>query len=149
MGVTQKYQLRISLNFKRNYDVLKSKNFKVHAFCWTKIKTLIKTKQNQEWKILHTVWERRTLCFSWHRSCKFKVKLWWFGGCERKKRTFFVPFILSKENFFNICVLSHLTTLCISYTFLPVFLKPLKAFSVSSIRRLHEYKKYFYFKNNK
>ena len=35
------------------------------------------------------------------------VKLWWVGARIRRKRTFFVPFILSEGNFFHICVLSQ------------------------------------------
>ena len=71
----------------------------------------IKTKRNRKWKIPHTVLERRTLCFSSYKNSKLKVKLWWVGARERKKRAFFVPFILSEGNFFNICVLSQ----CIVY----------------------------------
>ena len=51
------------------------------------------------------------LCFSSYKNCKLKVKLWWVGVRERKNRVFFVPFILSKGNFFKICVLSQ----CIVY----------------------------------
>ena len=40
-----------------------------------------------------------------------KVKLSWVGAREREKKAFFVPFILSEGNFFNICVLSQ----CIVY----------------------------------
>ena len=53
----------------------------------------------------------RTLCFSSYKNRKLKVKLWWVRARERKKRAFFVPFILSKEIFCNIYVLSH----CIVY----------------------------------
>ena len=66
---------------------------------------------NWKWKIPHTVLERRTLCFSSYKNRKLKVKLWWVGARERKKRAFFVPFILSEGIFFNICVLSQ----CIVY----------------------------------
>ena len=54
-------------------------------------------------KILHTVLERQTLCFSSCKNDKLKIKLiiW---ACERKKRAFFVPFILS-EDFFKKSVL--------------------------------------------
>ena len=68
---------------------------------------MIKTKRNQKWKLPRTVLERRTLCSSSYKNHKLKVKLWWAGFLERKKRAFFVPFILSKGNFFNICVLSQ------------------------------------------
>ena len=76
-----------------------------------KKKTLIKVKRNRKWKITHIVLERRTLCFSSYKNRKLKVKLWWVGARKRKKRAFFVPFILSEGNFFNICVLSQ----CIVY----------------------------------
>ena len=66
---------------------------------------------NWKWKIPHTVLERQTLCFSSYKNRKLKVKLWWVGARERKKRAFFVPFILSEGIFFNICVLSQ----CIVY----------------------------------
>ena len=93
-------------NFERNYDVLKSKN---PCILWNK--NIIFNKNQKESKIPHTVLERRTLCFSSYKNRKLKVKLWWVGARERKKRAFFVPFILSEGNFFNICVLSQ----CIVY----------------------------------
>ena len=71
----------------------------------------MKWKRNWKWKIPHTGLERETLCFSSYKKGKLKVKLWWFVARERKKRAFYVPFILSKGNFFNICVLSR----CIVY----------------------------------
>ena len=106
---------------------------------------MIKTKRNWKWKIPHTVLERRTLCFRSFENRKLKVKLWWVGVCERKKRAFFVLFILTKGNFLKICVLSQ----CILYgihfqnmhpftnqktllhTLCYLFLKSSKAFSVS------------------
>ena len=75
------------------------------------IETLLKTKRNRKWKIPHTVLERRTLYFRSYKNRKLKVKLWWVGARERKMREFFVPFILSEGNFFEICVLSQ----CIVY----------------------------------
>ena len=83
----------------------------VHAFCWTKIQIVIKTKQNRKWKTPHTVLESRTLCFSSYKNQKLNVKLWWVGARKRKKSAFFASFILSEENVFNICVLSQ----CIVY----------------------------------
>ena len=68
-------------------------------------------KRNPKWKIPCTVLERQTLCFSSYKNRKIKVKLWWVGACERKKRAFFVLFILSEGIFVNICVLSQ----CIVY----------------------------------
>ena len=41
--------------------ILKEICQRVHVFCWTKIKTLIKIKWNRKWKISHTVLERRIL----------------------------------------------------------------------------------------
>ena len=77
-------------------------------FYWTKIWTLIKTKRNRKWKIPHTVLERRTLRFSSYKNPKLTVKLWRVGARERKKRAFFVPFVLTKANFFKIYVLSQI-----------------------------------------
>ena len=68
-------------------------------FCWTKIWTL-KTRLNRKWKISRTGLERLTLYFSSYKNRKLKVKLWWVGARERKKRAFFVRFILSKGIFF-------------------------------------------------
>ena len=62
-----------------------------------------------KWKIPHTVLEKRNFRFSLCKNCKLKVKLWWVGALERKKRVFFVPFILSEGNFFKIYVLSQCT----------------------------------------
>ena len=66
---------------------------------------------NWKWKIPNLVLRRRTLCFSSYKNRKLKVKLWWAGAREWKKRAFFVMFILSEGNFCNICVLSQ----CIVY----------------------------------
>ena len=64
---------------------------------WTKIQTLIKTRRNRKWNIPHIVFER---CFRWYNNyCKVKVKLWWIAAHDRKKKAFFVPFILFKEIF--------------------------------------------------
>ena len=79
----------------------------VHVFWWKKFKLKIKLKWNRKWKISYTVLLRQTLYFNLYRNCKLKVKLWWVGTRERKKGTFFVPFILSKTSFFNIYVLSQ------------------------------------------
>ena len=51
------------------------------------------------------------ISISSYKNRKLKVKLQWVGARKRKKRAFFVPFILSERNFFNICVLSQ----CIVY----------------------------------
>ena len=84
------------------------------------------------------------LLFSFWKEIKLKVKLWWVGACKRKTREFFVPFILSEGNSFNICVLSQCIVYWIRFqnihtfthrkTLLPtlfcLFLKSSKAFSV-------------------
>ena len=82
---------------------------------------MIKTKRNQKWKLPRTILERRTLCSSSYKNHKLKVKLWWAGFLERKKRAFFVPFILSKGNFFNICVLSQCIVCSIHFQNVPTF----------------------------
>ena len=113
-----------------------------------KMWTLIKTKRNRKWKISDTVLERRTLCFSLYKSRKLKVKLWWVGAYEKKMGTFYVPFILSETNFFNIRVLSQCIVYCIhfhnihNFTYQKtlfhilfcLFLKSSKIFSVSLIK---------------
>ena len=65
----------------------------VHAFCWTKIQNLIKTKRNRKQKILHRFLERQSLCFSWCKNRKLKAKMLWVGTCQR------INSILSKETF--------------------------------------------------
>ena len=93
------------LNFKRKYDVLKSK-----SSCVLLKKNINFNKNKTKSKMenpTHTVLERRTMCFSSYQNCKLKVKLWWVGARERKRRAFFVPVILSEGNFFNNCVLSQ------------------------------------------
>ena len=93
-------------NFERNYDVFKSK-----SPCIMLNKNINFNKNKTESRMenpTHRVLERRTLCsYKNHRS---KVKLWWVGARERKKRTFFVHFVLSEGNFFKICFIS-----CIVY----------------------------------
>ena len=71
--------------------------------------------QNWKLKISHTLLERRTLHCSSYKNCKLKVKLWWVGAHERKKNTFFVAFILSKGNFFYICVFSQFIVYWMNY----------------------------------
>ena len=95
-------------------------------------------------KIPHTLLKRRTLCFSSYNNRELKVKLWWVGALERKKRTFSVPLILSERNFINMC-LSQCMVYWINFQnihtftyqkhyfihFCRLFLKSSKAFSVS------------------
>ena len=59
----------------------------------------------------HSFRETDLVCFSSCKNRKLKVKRWWVGARERKKRASFVPFILPEGDFFNICVLSQ----CIKY----------------------------------
>ena len=129
--------------FGRNYDVLKSKST---CILLNKNTNFNKKKQNRKWEIPHTALERRTVYFCLYKNRKLKVKLWWAGARESKKRAFFVPFILSEGNFFNICfnsvysvlnTLSEFTYFYISkninsYTF-SLFLKSSNTFSVSII----------------
>ena len=82
-----------------------------HAFCWPKIQTLIKTKRNRKWKILHTLFERRILCLSSYKNRELKVKVWSAGARERKMDAFFLMFINSEGNFFNICFISMYSVL--------------------------------------
>ena len=97
-------------NFERNYDVLKSKN---PCILWNK--NINFNKNQKESKIPHTVLERRTLCFSSYKNRKLKVNQWWVELTKEKRGNFFVLFILSKENFFNI--LFSLNVQCIEYIF--------------------------------
>ena len=60
-------------------------------------------KRNWKWEIPHTILGRQTLCFSSYKNRKLKVKLR-VGARERKKRAFFVFFILSEQIFFDNCV---------------------------------------------
>ena len=103
---------QISLNFKTSGCNLKSKahGAKLYVtfllfwfwkeFCLlNKNINLIKKKQNRKWKILCTVLERPTLCFSWYKIRKLKVKLWWVGPRERKKKHFLHRLFYSKEVF--------------------------------------------------
>ena len=98
------------------------------------------------------------MCFSSYKNHILKVKLWWYGAHKRKNRTFFVPLILFKENFFNICVLFK-CTVCWMYfqnihaftyqktllhTLFGLFLKSLKAFSVSLMPQWNTKSKWFY-----
>ena len=95
-------------NFERNYDVLKSENL-----CIFLNKNINFNENVTESKMENTTHrlERRTLCFSSYKNRKLKVKLWWVGARERKKRAFFVPFILLEGKFLEIYILSQ----CIVY----------------------------------
>ena len=53
-------------------------------------------KNQKESKMENTLLERRTLCFTSYKNRELRVKLCWVGAYERKKRAFFVSFVLSK-----------------------------------------------------
>ena len=90
----------------RNYDILKSK-----SPCVLLNKNINFNKNKTEPKMEnHTVLKRRTLCFSSYKNHKLKVKLWWLGPPERKKRHFLYYLFCLKEIFLT-CVLSQ----CIVY----------------------------------
>ena len=75
--------VEISINFNKNETESKMEN-----------PTYSSREKKLEFQIIFKNWE-------------FKLNLWWFGTCERKKGKFFVTFILSEGNFFNVCVLSQ------------------------------------------
>ena len=119
---------------------------KVHAFSWSKIYTLIKTKWSQKWTIPHTVLERRTTCFSSYKSRrKLKEKLSCVEAYERKKEGIFCTVYFVRRKFCNICVSSHCIVYWIKFqnihsftyqetlihTLFCLFLKSSKIFSVS------------------
>ena len=93
------------VSFERNYDVLKSKSPRI--LLNNNIKLSINKNRNQKGKIWQAILERRNLFFCSCNNRKLKETRWWVGAFERKKDTFFVPFILSEESFFNICFLSQ------------------------------------------
>ena len=93
-------------NFERNYDVFKSK-----SPCIMLNKNINFNKNKTESRMenpTHRVLERRTLCS--YKNRRSKVKLWWVGARERKKRTFFV----------HLQVYLYISKNFISYTFLLV-----------------------------
>ena len=128
------YQLmKISLNFKTSCCNLKIESLMLfYYFNFSRNYEVLKSKSP-------------SILFSLYKNRKLKVKLWWGGARERKKRAFFVPYILSKRNFFDICTLSQCIVYWIRfqnihtftyqktllYTFFCLFSKSSKAFSVS------------------
>ena len=113
--------LFLCFDFERSYNVLKSK-----IRCIFLNKNINFNKNKMELKI-----ENPTLCFSSYKNRKLKIKLWWVRARERKKRAFFVSFILSEGNFFNICVLSQSFAYQKTYFthFCCLFLRSSKCFS--------------------
>ena len=81
-------------NFESNYDVLKSKK---PCILLKKNKNFNKNKMESK---MENSTHSFTLCFSSYKNRKLKVKLWWVEARERRKRTFFVPFVFSEENIF-------------------------------------------------
>ena len=113
------FKILKTLNFKTFWSTLKIRRLeaklcvafqRVHIFYWKDIYINFywKRERSWKWKNSHTVLEKLT--FNSYKNCKLKVKLWWVGAHERKKRTFFVHFVLSEGNFFKICFIS-----CIVY----------------------------------
>ena len=101
-------ELCVAFNFERNYNVLKS-----NSPCILLNKNINFAKNEKESKIenfTHSFIEMNlVLQIIWESQIKSKTVMSW--SSRKKKRTFFVPFILSEENFFNICVLFQ----CIVY----------------------------------
>ena len=91
-------------HFERSYEVLKSKS---PCILLNKNINFNNNETKSKMENVNTVLERRTLCSSSYDNRKLKVKLWWVGVRKRKKRAFFVPFILCDRNFLKICVLSQ------------------------------------------
>ena len=130
-------------NLKKYYDVLKSK-----SRCILFNKNINFNKNETELKIENfTNGFRDTnlvLQLRYESQIKSKTAMSW-SSRKKKKRAFFVPFVLSEGNFFKICVLyqyihSVLNTLSIYILlhikkhyflhFCCLFLKSLKAYSV-------------------
>ena len=91
-------------HFEKNYDILKSKS---PCILLNKNITFNKNETESKMENLTQSFEGQTLCFSSFKNRKLKIKLWSVGAHEKKKRAFFVLSILSKKDFFNICVLSQ------------------------------------------
>ena len=100
-------------NFERNYDVLKSKNL-----YFLLNKNINFNKNETESKSFRVFLERRTLCFSSYKNRKSKVKLWWVGTCERKKRkkTFFCIVCFDRNSFLTFVF--YFSQYCIEYTYI-------------------------------
>ena len=116
-----------------HFDVLKSKTSRILLN-----KNINFNKSETESKMKNPIhcFERRGLYFSSYKNCKLKVKLWWVGVCKRKKRAFFVPFILSEGIFFNICVLSYFVVYWIQFQNTHTFPHFLHFLSINIIENL-------------
>ena len=131
-------------DFKRNYDVLKSK-----SPCILLNKNINFNKNETESKMespTHSFRETNlVLQLRSESQIKSKTRMSW--SQRKKKRAFFVPFVLCEGHFFNIyfiTIYSVLNTLSeytyfyiseniTSYTFFCLFLKSSKAFTLSLI----------------
>ena len=105
-------------NFERNYDVFMTfslwiMTLKSKSQCILLNKNINFHKNKTESNMENPTHSFRETCFSSYKNCKLKVKLWWVGARDRKKRAFFVSFILSEENFLTcfIAMYSALNTL--------------------------------------
>ena len=94
-------------NFDRSYDVLKSKS---PCIFLNKSINVTKMKRNRKWNISHSFRETNLVPQPIEES-QIKSKTVRSYSSRKKRKTFFVPFILSKGNFLKICVLSQ----CIVY----------------------------------
>ena len=102
-------------NFERNYDVFMTfslwiMTLKSKSQCILLNKNINFNKNKTESNMENPTHSFRETCFSSYKNCKLKVKLWWVGARERKKRAFFVSFILSEENFLT-CFISMYSAL--------------------------------------
>ena len=82
-------------------------------------------KKRMELKILQIASDRWTLCFSWYKNRKLKIKLLWVGACKRKKSKFLYRLFCPKETFLTTCfisIYSVLTTL-LEYTYFYILKK--------------------------
>ena len=60
---------------------------------------LIKMKENQKWKILHTVFERQTLCFCTYKNHELKIKLYELELTDKRRGHFLYHLFCLKEIF--------------------------------------------------
>ena len=100
-------------NFERNYDVLKSKS---PCILLNKNINFNKNETESKMKIPYIVLDKQALCFSSYKNRKLKIKLY---KRYNEKGIFFVLFILSGGNFFNICFISMygLLNTLVEYTY--------------------------------
>ena len=108
--------------FERSCDVLKSKN---SCILLNKNINFDKNGTELKWKIPHTVLESQTLYLSSYKNRNLKGKLRWVGAHERKKRAFFVPFILPEGNFLRYVFISMCCVLntLLEYTYIHLHIK--------------------------